>query len=393
MDELNDVLNNFLIEEVPVSITPTGSGYINDSYLVMTASPDTPDYILQRINHAIFKKIPKLMENIARVTDHLRERLVRPEERGDRHRLGEFPQSRMEVLQLIETRNGKLYHQDPGGNFWRLYHYIPGTHSYDRVPGPDHAYEGGKAFGLFLHLTAGLDPSTLAITIPRFHDITWRMEQFEEAFQADIAHRAMPKRGLRGVYPAASGASTSHIPDLIEFVRQRANEMHTIHRLLAAGKLPVRVTHNDTKFNNILFNGEEKAVCIVDLDTVMPGTVLFDFGDAIRTGANTADEDEPDLEKVNFDMDLFKAYSLGLLETAGLSLTRVEIDHLVHSARFMTFLIGLRFLTDYLNGDTYYKIRYPEHNLQRARVQFRLLEKMENQRHTMQEIIADLAQR
>jgi hypothetical protein len=154
--------------------------------------------------------------------------------------------------------------------------------------------------------------------------------------------------------------------------------MHTIHRLLAGGRLPVRVTHNDTKFNNILFDGQNRAICIVDLDTVMPGTVLYDFGDAIRTGASTTDEDEPDLNRVGLNMRLFEAYAKGFLETAGPSLTTIELENLAFSAKFMTYLIGLRFLTDYLNGDIYYKIRNPGHNLQRARVQFILLKSMES---------------
>jgi hypothetical protein len=165
------------------------------------------------------------------------------------------------------------------------------------------------------------------------------------------------------------------------------DEMHTIHRLLAGGRLPVRVTHNDTKFNNILFDANNKAICMVDLDTVMPGTVLYDFGDAIRTGANKAAEDEADLEKVSLDLDLFEAYSRGFLETAGSSLTRIEIDHLAFSAKFMTYLIGLRFLTDYLSNDVYYKIRFPGHNLQRARSQFRLLSEMEKQAEAIEKII------
>jgi hypothetical protein len=165
------------------------------------------------------------------------------------------------------------------------------------------------------------------------------------------------------------------------------DEMHTIHRLLAGGRLPVRETHNDTKFNNILFDANNKAICIVDLNTVMPGTVLYDFGDAIRTGACTTEEDEPDLNRVDLGMDLFSAYSRGFLETAGPSLTRIEIDHLAFSAKFMTYLIGLRFLTDYLSNDVYYKIRFPGHNLQRARSQFRLLSEMEKQAEAIEKII------
>jgi|GEM_PF-4232723 serine/threonine protein kinase len=165
------------------------------------------------------------------------------------------------------------------------------------------------------------------------------------------------------------------------------DEMHTIHRLLAGGRLPVRVTHNDTKFNNILFDANNKAICMVDLDTVMPGTVLYDFGDAIRTGANKAAEDEADLEKVSLDLDLFEAYSRGFLETAGSSLTRIEIDHLAFSAKFMTYIIGLRFLTDHINGNIYFKVAYPGHNLQRARSQFRLLSEMEKQAEAIEKII------
>ncbi|MBE0647517.1 MAG: aminoglycoside phosphotransferase family protein [Bacteroidales bacterium] len=275
----------------------------------------------------------------------------------------------MQVLELIPTRTGELFHTDNDGNFWRMYFHIPGSRCYDRIDNPELAYEGGRAFGQFQALTAGIDPGTLAITIPRFHDIAWRLEQFDEAIGQDIADRV------------------SRIPDEIRFVRERAQEMHTIQRLVENGQLPVRVTHNDTKFNNILFDSNAKAICIVDLDTVMPGTVLYDFGDAIRTGANTADEDEPDVSKVGIDLRLFEAYARGFLETAGASLTPVELDHLTFSAKFMTYIIGLRFLTDHINGDTYYKIHHPGHNLQRARCQFRLLSEMEKQTGNMERII------
>jgi len=372
MKHIPDISRKFAIEGIPDKVSQAGSGHINDSYLITTSPEACPDYVLQRINHQIFLDIPALMTNIVRVTEHIWKKLTLTEGVSGRHEQLLAGSPAMQALRLVKTRDGAWFHQDPQGNFWRLYHHIAGSHSYDRVPGPGYANEGGKAFGQFLQLTSGLDPASLAVTIPRFHDIAWRMEQFDEAISHDCAGRV------------------SRIPDLISFVRVRSDEMHTIHRLQEAGQLPDRVTHNDTKFNNILFAASGRAVCIVDLDTVMPGTILFDFGDAIRTGANTVDEDEPDLSRVALDMDLYSAYTKGFLETAGGLLSKRERDLLAHSARFMTFLIGLRFLTDYLNGDVYYKIRRPEHNLERARCQFRLLSEMEKQGGEMERIVCSL---
>ncbi|MBN1198220.1 MAG: aminoglycoside phosphotransferase family protein [Bacteroidales bacterium] len=362
--KLLELVRRFRIEGMPLKVTPIISGHINDSYLVSTIvraglEPAPTEYLLQRINHGIFRDIPGLMNNIGIVTGHISQRI-----QADPAAFGE-----MRALELVPTVEGDPFYTDPQGNFWRVYHYIPGSLSYDRVPGTDLAYEGGKAFGKFQVLSAGIDPGTLTITIPRFHDITWRLEQFEDALHSDLMHRV------------------AHVPDEIHCIRERAQEMHTINQLIESSLLPTRVTHNDTKFNNILFNQKNTAICIVDLDTVMPGTVLYDFGDAIRTGTNTADEDESNLEKVSLDMGLFEAYSRGFLETAGTSLTQIELDHLAFSARFMTYIIGLRFLTDYLNGDTYYMIHRTGHNLQRARCQFKLLSEMEKQTEIMERII------
>lgn len=362
MTQLVDISTEFAIKGGSSNVTPFGSGHINETYLVTTSSGDAPDYILQRINHQIFKDIPGLMNNIEVVTRHLRQQIE-----GNSQKYGD-----LQVLQLIPTHQDRLFYTDSDGNFWRMYFFIPGSTSFDRIENPELAFEGGRAYGQFQALTAGIDPGTLAITIHRFHDIRWRLKQFEEAIGHDITDRG------------------SRIPYEICFVRKRAQEMHTIQRLMESSQLPVRVTHNDTKFNNILFNSDNKAICIVDLDTVMPGTVLYDFGDAIRTGTNTADEDESNLEKVSLDMGLFEAYSRGFLETAGALLTPVERDHLAFSAKFMTYLIGLRFLTDHINGDTYYKIRNPGHNLQRARCQFKLLSEMERQTRNMERIIKSL---
>ncbi|MFH1159545.1 MAG: aminoglycoside phosphotransferase family protein [bacterium] len=365
VNKLFAITNKFEVEGTPSAVSPIGSGHINDSYLITTTPDPAPDYVLQRINHQVFKDIPGLTANIATVTEHIRKQLAeRPVLTGQAR-----PASSMQVLQLIEAKNGSFIYMDLQGNSWRRYHHIRGSHSFDNVPGPEFAYEGGCAFGWFQQMTAGLSTESLCVTIPRFHDIVWRLEQFEEAVHTDIVHRV------------------SQTEAEIRFIRERSAEMQTINRLIDSRQLPLRVTHNDTKFNNILFDANNRAICIVDLDTVMPGTVLYDFGDAIRTGTNTGTEDEVDLEKVSLDMGLFEAYSRGFLEVAGPGLTQIEIDHLAFSARFMTFIIGLRFLTDHINGDTYYKIRFPGHNLQRARSQFRLLSEMEKQSGRMEQII------
>ena len=262
-------------------------------------------------------------------------------------------------MKLVPARDGRFFFRDPEGSWWRMYNHIEGSKSYDRVPGPLLAQEGGKAFGLFQLLTSDIPADTLKETIPGFHHIGKRLKAFHETVDKDPAGRV------------------KDIKAEIAFTGSREKEMLGFGRLTESPGIPVRVTHNDTKFNNILFDDNNRAVCIVDLDTVMPGTVLYDFGDAIRTGACTTEEDEPDLNRVDLGMDLFSAYSRGFLETAGPSLTRIEIDHLAFSAKFMTYLIGLRFLTDYLSNDVYYKIRFPGHNLQRASVQFTLLKSME----------------
>lgn len=354
-----DIIHHFCLKGAPSSISPFGSGHINDTYLIQTVPGSAPDYVLQRINHQVFKNIPGLMENIAHVTHHIHQQMTK--------KPGQFPG--FQSLFLVPANDGRLFYTDPGGNFWRLYQYIAGSRSYNQVENPPLAYEGGKAFGVFLTLTSELSPQNLIETIPRFHDITWRMEQFKTAIRNDTVHRV------------------KLIEQEIGFVMDRIEEMLCIDQLTKSQQLPLRVTHNDTKFNNILFDRNNKAICIVDLDTVMPGNVLFDFGDAIRTGATKAQEDEEDLSKVSFNMELFEAYTKGFLETAGNRLTRTEIGHLAFSAKFMTFLIGIRFLTDYIQGDTYYKIGYPEHNLQRARVQFALLRSMEIHFSDMKDLV------
>jgi hypothetical protein len=360
----NDILSivkRFKIQGEPAAFERTGSGHINDSYRILMKESGGPGYLLQRINHAIFRDVPGLTANILAVTRHI----------GDKIRQGSsaLPFS---GLDLIQTQRGEFFHKDDDGNFWRLYNFIEGSRSYDLVPGPSLAYEGGRAFGVFLGLTSDLDATTLMETIPDFHNIETRLAAFRKFCTQN-----------------PSGRSESASKE-IEFAERRADEMHLIRKLGAGGEIPVRVTHNDTKFNNILFDSRDRAICIVDLDTVMPGYVLYDFGDAIRTGANTGEEDEADLSKVGISLELFEAYSRGFLETALPFLTRAEKAHLAFSARYMTFLIGLRFLTDHIAGDTYYKIKFPGHNLQRAKAQFRLVRSMEENSLAMEKIISDL---
>jgi hypothetical protein len=360
IDRLTDIVNHFITAGEVISIEPFGSGHINDSYLVKTHPESAPDYVLQRINHHVFHNIPELTNNILKVTRHLESRLEQASGKG------------FEVLKLIPSNTGEYFLKDAEGDFWRLYYYVKGSRSYDIVENTSLAYEGGKAFGHFHAMTSGMDASGLHEVLPDFHNIATRLKSFRDILDRDPANRA-------------AGASAE-----IAFVNEREKEMHRILDLLRTGKVPVRVTHNDTKFNNILFNAEGRAICIIDLDTIMPGTILYDFGDAIRTGANTGAEDEADLSKVDLDLSLFEAYSRGYMEVARDFLLPGEIDNLPFSTRYMTFLIGLRFLTDHVDGDHYYRIHFPGHNLQRARAQFRLVSRIEKKLPEMEKIIDKL---
>jgi Ser/Thr protein kinase RdoA (MazF antagonist) len=276
----------------------------------------------------------------------------------------------LSAIQLVPTHENEYNLKDRDGNFWRIYNLIPGTTSHDIVESSLQAYEGGKAFGIFQYLTADIPVKSLSETIPDFHNISKRLQAFLNTVRHDPANRV------------------KDVLKEIDFVEQRAEGMYAILRLGESGIIPVRVTHNDTKFNNIMFDENNKAVCIVDLDTVMPGYVLYDFGDAIRTGASTAPEDEKDLSKVNIDLSLFEAYTKGYLSVASNFLNETEKEHLAFSAKFMTYIIGLRFLTDHIDGDHYFRIHFENHNLQRAKAQFRLLESMEGNFDIMKEIVS-----
>ncbi|WP_461489833.1 phosphotransferase enzyme family protein [Pontibacter sp. HJ8] len=375
MQETNSVSNNFegVLSQFDLkggieAVTPYGSGHIHDTYYVRNTDAACPDYLLQRINHHVFRNVPQLMENIQQVTTHLRNKLAgMPAQDPDR-----------EVLTLIPTRRHTTYYQDADGNFWRVYLLLQGTRSYDLVENAQQAYQGGKAFGRFQALLADMDATQLHESIPDFHNVEYRLRQFEEAREKDPAGRV------------------TEVQAEIEFVEQRVHAMATIVRLGREGKLPLRITHNDTKFNNVLLDSQDKAQCVIDLDTVMPGFVAYDYGDAIRTTAVTTPEDEKDLSKIDIDLDLFRGFTQGFLEETRGSLTEQEIESLSLGITLLPFIMGLRFLTDYIDGDHYYKIHFPEHNLQRAQAQFRLVEVLEEKigllQGTIREIAASCAQ-
>jgi len=345
------------------SYRPFGSGHINDTLIVETAGDENPDFVLQRINHHIFKDVPGLMRNISLVTNFIRNYLKGiPGSNADN-----------EVLTLVNAIDGNAYIQDNEGEYWRCYLFIPNTISYDTVDSIEKATEGGRIFGKFQSILSGLDAKLLSETIPFFHDLEKRMETFRKTIARNPINRV------------------ELVSEEIRFVEEHADELLSITRKINNGEIPIRITHNDTKFNNILFDKDNHAQCVVDLDTVMPGSVLHDFGDAIRTTANTAVEDEADLTKISMNIGLFKAFADGYMSEAHTFLTKPEIDNLALSSKFMVFIIGLRFLTDFIDGDNYFKIQHPEHNLQRCRAQFQLIRSIETQFSQMQEVIKTLA--
>jgi Ser/Thr protein kinase RdoA (MazF antagonist) len=276
-------------------------------------------------------------------------------------------------LTVIKTKDNKNYYLDEDGNYWRLYIYVDQTHAYDIVDSEDKAYEGGYAFGRFATQVADLPAEKLHETIVDFHNIVSRLQQFSAVVAADPVGRV------------------AEVEDKIQFVKNRSETMQMIVKLAGDNQISQRVTHNDTKFNNVLFDVNEKPVCVVDLDTVMPGYIHFDYGDAIRTAANSAAEDEQDLTIVEIDIKLFRAFTIGFLEQTHPILNEVEVETLVYAARLLTFIMGLRFLTDYIDGDNYYKINHPQHNLHRAGAQFKLLTSMESRREEMEKIVLDIS--
>ncbi len=341
-----------------------GQGHINDTFCVYVQKEDGEclRYILQRINTETFRDPDGLMENIAGVTDYLREVICK--NGGDPTR---------ETLTVLRTRENAPYFRDSQGGCWRVYPFIEGTVCLQSVQKPEQFYESAKTFGKFQMLLADYDASTLHETIPRFHDTRDRLCNFQKALAADTLSRAKDVKAE------------------IDFVLAHEKDCSVLMDRLEAGDLPLRVTHNDTKLNNILIDKVSgRGICVIDLDTVMPGLSLNDYGDSIRFGANHSAEDEPDLSKVNFDLELFAIYTKGFLEEAGSALTAVEKEYLPWGAKLMTLECGIRFLTDYLEGDHYFRTHRPGQNLDRCRTQFKLVRDMELLWPQMQRIVAEI---
>lgn len=353
---IDDIISHFDIKGDIANIQPFGSGHINDTFRLQNADAARPDYLLQRINHQVFKNVPALMENIVRITGHLKSKV--PADKAE-----------LEVMTIVGLKNGGLFYGDENGNYWRVYHFLKDTKSYDQLTNHHQAYEGGKAFGKFQLMLTDMDAGLLYDTIPGFHNMELRLNQLKEALHGNKANRV------------------ASIQPEIDFVNHRAYSMCEILRLGNAGKLPLRITHNDTKFNNVLLDMNDHAQCVIDLDTVMPGYVAYDFGDAIRTIINTAAEDEADLSKIDLNIPLFEAYTRGYLEQAGKFLTPVEVDSLFMGVLMLPFIQAVRFLTDHINGDIYFKIHHAGHNLQRAKAQIQLIRKLEENQDRLKIII------
>jgi hypothetical protein len=333
-----------------------GSGHINDTYAAIFDHRGTPArYILQRINHNIFKNPVALMENIQRVTAHLQSKLT-----GDRSR---------RALTLIPTHDGASHHCDDDGNYWRAHLFIENARTYDAVESVKQAFEAAKAFGQFQHLLTDLPLPRLHDTIPDFHNTPKRFAALENAIAADVVNRAKSAK-----------------EEIAFALRHKA-----IASILLDAGLPERVTHNDTKFNNVMLDeATGEGVCVIDLDTVMPGLALYDFGDMVRTTTSPAQEDERDLSKVQMQFPMFEALVHGYLDTAGGFLTKEEKRHLAFSSKLITFEIGIRFLTDYLDGDVYFRVHRDGHNLDRCRTQFKLVESIEQQEAAMNKLVETL---
>ena len=358
-DQFKEIVFQFVEKNDQTEVRPLGAGHINDSFKVK--SGDT-EYVLQRINHHIFKDVPQLQNNILRVTNHVRQKL---EEKN-------VSDIDRKVLNFLPTHDGKLYYKDTEGNYWRLMYFISDSKSYDTI-NPELAYRAGLAFGDFQKMLADLPGEPLFETIPNFHNMEFRLEEFQEAVKNDAAGRL------------------SKVSQLVKEIEARGEDMTKPERMHREGLLPKRTNHCDTKVNNILFDSDDHVLCVVDLDTVMPGYVLSDFGDFMRTGANTGEEDDTNLDNVSIDLDIFEGYTKGYLENAASFLTEVEVNNLAFGAKLLTYMQTVRFLTDYLNGDTYYKVKHKEHNLERTLAQFKLLESMEDNFDKMQKIVSEAA--
>lgn len=359
--EWKRISGQFVFEGSFDDVEHNTTGHINDTYIVTfdTRNGSNRRYVVQRINQNVFLQPKKVMENIQAVTEYLRKKIILAGGNPDR-----------ETINLVPTTDGRTWHQTDDGHFWRAYHFIEGAKTYETVDDPEHFRNAGKAFGHFQSLLSDFPAEKLHETIPQFHDTAKRFNDFITTVERDPSNRAI------------------EVKEEIEFVKKRVSDASKVIDMLKEERLPLRVIHNDTKLNNVLIDDETgEGICVLDLDTVMPGSALFDFGDAIRFGASTALEDERDLSKVFVDLDLFEQFTRGYLSSAHHFLTKTELEYLAFSAKLMTYECGMRFLADHIDGDIYFKTSRPGHNLDRARTQFKLVEDMERKMDKMQAIV------
>jgi len=354
-NQIFSFISEFKIDADIASVKPFGSGHINDTYRIVNADSGANDYLLQRVNHHVFKDVPLLMNNLVNVTRHLEQKL-----RSDKN-----------VLTIISTKNGDPYFKAHDGNYWRVFYFLKDTKSYDLVTTEKQAFEGGKAFGEFQALLADLDTALVKDTIPDFHNIEYRLANLRKAIDADKVDRL------------------KEVSAEVAFIQKRSAAMSEILRLGRSGILPLRIVHNDTKFNNVLLDQNDNAQCVIDLDTVMPGYAAYDFGDSIRTIINIAAEDEVDTNRIGLNLALFEAYTKGFLQEAKSFLTGPEVGSLIKGVLLLPYIQAVRFLTDYLEGDHYFKIHSFHHNLQRARAQLALVAKLEENQGLLERIITE----
>ena len=360
MKHLNDLVQKFDLNGQIDSIAPLGNGLINDTFKVTTT--DGPSYVLQRINHHIFKDVELLQDNIVSVTSHIRRKLE-ADGASDIDR---------KVLTFISLKDSDLTYYFDGESYWRLSLFIEDAYTYETV-NPEYSYYAGRSFGHFEAMLADI-PDTLGETIPDFHNMELRARQLDEAVAADVAGRM----------------AEEEVQEILKEMLVHRDEMCKAEKMHREGVLPKRICHCDTKVNNMMFDASGEVLCVIDLDTVMPSFVFSDFGDFLRTAANKVAEDDPRIELVEFDMEIFKAFARGYVESASVFLTPVEMENLPYAAALFPYMQAVRFFADYINGDTYYKIKYPEHNLVRTRNQMALFRSVMSHLPEMQEYISTL---
>lgn len=359
--DLTEIAGKFQLDGKIDEVTQLGEGFINDTFIIKTEG-DSPSYILQRKNKNVFSPIPAMMENIQKVCKHIKAKVEKAG--GDPMR---------EAMTVIPAHDGKLYYHDKDDEYWAVSLFIDDTIAYDTAETPELAYAGGKGVGKFQSQVADLK-EPLTDILPGFHNIRIRFEQWDDVLQRDPVGRK------------------AKVQEEIDWIDSRREEMLNFWNLVEDGTIPTRVSHNDTKINNILFDKNGEVLCVIDLDTVLNSTVLNDFGDAIRFYTNTGKEDDENLDNVTMDMEIFRAFAKGYLEEAASFLTEKELEYLAFSAKYITYEQVLRFLMDYIDGDNYYKTKSEDHNLVRTRAQYKLLTDMEEKFNAMNDAVKELVQ-